>query len=135
LVDWENVPTEKVTVINHGFDFKEFETDPERIETLRAKYGLTDSSPVIGVVSRFDQWKGIQHIIPAFAEIKKEYSNAKLVLANARGPFEKEINELLDKFLSPDAYVKIPFEVYVFDLYSLFDVFVHVPIGKYFEAL
>lgn len=135
LVDWENVPSEKVSVINHGFDFAEFATNTGRIATLREKYQLSNHSPIIGVISRFDQWKGIQYIIPAFAELKKEYKNAKLVLANARGPYEDEIENLLKNNLSEDDYIKIPFEVHIFDLYKLFDVFVHVPVGKHFEAL
>jgi glycosyltransferase involved in cell wall biosynthesis len=134
LVEKENVAPEKITVIHHGFDFSAFKTDEGVTNALREKYDLTGSDPVIGVISRFVEWKGVQYIIPAFAKLVKEFPRAKLVLANAVGNYQDEIERILHEHLLPSQYTLIPFESNVFDLYKTFDVFVHVPVNGEHEA-
>lgn len=133
LIETEKVPTEKVTVVHHGFDWKYFEEALSSPANLKGKYGLTEDYPIVGVISRHIHWKGIQFIIPAFKELLVKYPKAKLVLANAAGSYKPEILKLLDE-IDPHRYCLIEFEQEVFDLYKSFDVFVHVPIGKNYEA-
>lgn len=135
LVKQEGVALSKIHMIHHGFVFEDPETiSKERVNTLRNKYGLSiQESPVIGVISRFIKWKGIQYIITAFVEVLKKHNNAVLLLANAKGPYEKELHKLL-KALPENSYRIIPFEEDVFALYKLMDVFVHVPINYDIEA-
>ena len=135
LVRLENVNPTKIHLTNHGFVF-EFPEDitAERKMALSEKYHLNYTQrPVIGVISRFMEWKGIQYTLSAFQEILKKYPKAILLLANAQGPYEKVLQTQLDA-LSPDSFRKIPFEEDVFGLYSLMDVFVHVPIDTAIEA-
>lgn len=134
LINRENVNSDKVRVVHYGYDLDEFRTDEKAVTELRSKYKLSDNYPVVGVISRFVEWKGVQHIIPAFKKLLKEYPNAKLVLANAVGNYSPTIHKLLDENLLSDRYVLIKFEPGVFDLYKTFDLFVHVPINKDFEA-
>lgn len=133
LKDLENVPAEKIWVVRHGFDLDRFDRALSQPTCLKGKYGLDVSFPVVGVISRFIHWKGIQYIIPAFKELLKGYPNAKLVLANANGSYEPEVRKLLAD-LSPDRYCVIPFEREIIELYKSFDIFVHVPIGEEYEA-
>jgi len=77
----------------------------EDIELIKTKYNFEGYNPVIGVISRFTEWKGVQYIIPAFKLLLDEYPHAKLVLANATGDYENEINNLLMQ-LPADSYVK-----------------------------
>lgn len=134
LVKLENVDPKKVSLVTHGYDLSEFSSDEETRLSLCEKYGLNDKFPVVGVISRFVEWKGIQYTIPAFAELTGEYPNAKLVLANAAGAYSGEIQALLDRHLKPEQYVVIKYEPKVFDLYKNFDLFVHVPVSRDFEA-
>jgi glycosyltransferase involved in cell wall biosynthesis len=85
------------------------------------------------VISRYTEWKGIQYIIPAFAEIKKSFPNATLILANAQGDYEASILSLLTK-IPVQAYREIKFEEDLAALYNLFDVFIHVPVDEHVEA-
>jgi glycosyltransferase involved in cell wall biosynthesis len=134
LVDLENVPENKVFLIRHGFDLADFYTvSADRINIIKAKYNPRNQSPVIGVVSRFTFWKGIQHIIPAYKNILKKYPNALLVLANSNGDYKKEIKKQLED-LPVNSYIEIAFENDNAALFKLFDVFVHVPIDKNVEA-
>jgi len=134
LTDLENVPESKVQVMHYGYDLDKFISSEEGVRELKAKYGLESAYPVVGVISRFVDWKGVQHIIPAFAEFKKKFPTAKLVLANATGPDEEKILDLLREHLDSDSYVLIGFENRIFDLYGTFDAFVHVPITRSAEA-
>jgi glycosyltransferase involved in cell wall biosynthesis len=135
LIYKENAPEKKIHIIYHGFDFDAmFKNAEETKGAMKLKYNLNDSRhPVIGVISRFIHYKGIQHIIPAFKMLLQNYPNAHLVLVNAAGPFSKEINEMIT-VLSPENYTLIPFEENIFGLYPLFDEFIHVPIHAESEA-
>jgi glycosyltransferase involved in cell wall biosynthesis len=136
LIEKENVPAEKIYVINFGFDVYQFShVDIDNVKHLQGKYLGSNMTayPVIGVVSRFIEWKGIQYIIPAFKQIRAEFPKAHLILANANGSYESEIKRLLSDIPSSH-YTIIAFEMDITSLYKLFDIFVHVPIDPISEA-
>ncbi|HTB30974.1 MAG TPA: glycosyltransferase family 4 protein [Bacteroidia bacterium] len=135
LIQKEKVPESKIKIIYHGFDFEDmYEIATTKGRAIKEKYKLTDAKhPVIGVISRFIHYKGIQHIIPAFKMLLKKYPNAHLVLGNAAGPFAKDINGMLN-VLPIESYTLIPFEENIFGLYPVFDVFIHAPIHAESEA-
>lgn len=136
LVEWEGVPESKVIVIPHGIDVDSFgkgAVTQVRVSSLRTKYGLDGVSRVIGVVSRFIDWKGIQYIIPAFKELLQDDPDAVMILANASGPYENNILELLHS-IPPRNYRLVKFEEDMPALYRLFDCFVHVPVSPTAEA-
>jgi glycosyltransferase involved in cell wall biosynthesis len=135
LIEKDRANPDKIHLIHHGFDFDYFKAaTAERIATLRKKYNLPEETgPVIGVISRFVEWKGVQFIIPAFKKILEKYPKAKLILANAKGDYEQQLQLMLNQ-LPADSYQKIKFEEDLVTLYRLFDVFVHVPVDAYSEA-
>lgn len=134
LIEKENVNPEKIILMHHGFDLNLFyNISEERIENVKSKYNTENRNPVIGVVSRYTHWKGIQYIIPAFKKLLETYPNALLVLSNAKGEYTKEIKQLLSE-LPEKSYVEILFEQDNAALFKMFDVFVHVPIDKEIEA-
>jgi glycosyltransferase involved in cell wall biosynthesis len=128
----EGVREDKIHVVHHGFKTELFDKTADHV-LIRQKYNPLQKKPVIGVISRYHHLKGIQFIIPAFAEILKAYPDALLVLANARGEFKAEVHKLLNR-LPEGSYVEIGFENDLPGLYSLFDVFVHVPVDPQIEA-
>jgi glycosyltransferase involved in cell wall biosynthesis len=134
LIQWEHVNPQKIHLIHHGFDLKSFENvESDSVAKLSATYNPRNQYPVIGVISRYTEWKGIQFIIPAFSELLKTYPGALLILANADGDYKTEI-QLLLKNISPENFIEIPFENNIFALYKLFDIFVHTPINGHSEA-
>jgi glycosyltransferase involved in cell wall biosynthesis len=134
LINRESVNPQKVVTIPHAFDLENFVADDRKVESIKQKYGLQNHYPVVGAISRFTHGKGLQYTIPAFREVLQTYPRAKLVLANASGPYKAEIQKLLDENVPADNYVTIKFEPDAFALYRAFDVFVHVPVEKDFEA-
>ncbi|MCT4581709.1 MAG: glycosyltransferase family 4 protein [Flavobacteriales bacterium] len=133
LENKEQVPPQKIHLIHHGFDLKSFQNvSKEEVQTLKNNYNI-NNSPVIGVISRYINWKGIQYIIKGFKALLQEYPDAILVLANANGPDKQEIKEAL-KTIPKENYREIVFEPNLFALYQLFDLYIHTPIDHQIEA-
>ncbi|MGC4022150.1 MAG: glycosyltransferase family 4 protein [Cyclobacteriaceae bacterium] len=134
LTQLENVKASKIVKIPHGFDMKIFEhVSSERRASIINKWSITDNKPIVGIIARHIEWKGIQYIIPAFKKFLNEYPSATLVLANATGPYHKIILELLES-IPRERYILIPFEEDIAALYSVFDLYVHTPIDTVCEA-
>lgn len=135
LVNKEAVPVQKVVLIQHGFQLKQFsEVASERVEEVAQRHGIPQQAfPKIGLVARYTHWKGIQYVIPAFKALLKQYPQAQLILANAHGDYQQQIKNLL-KELPAGAFKEIVFEADIPALYKLMDVYVHVPIDDHSEA-
>jgi glycosyltransferase involved in cell wall biosynthesis len=135
LINWDRADQTKVRIIPHGFKLEYFENPShEKVIALRSRYNITKNNfPVIGVIARYTHWKGIQYIIPAFANIRMNYPNARLILANASGDYKTELQRLLSE-LPSESFKEINFEQDLSSLYQVFDVYVHVPIDEYSEA-
>lgn len=133
LLDLEGQAAAKIVRIPHGFDFDAFNgVTPQRIERVRSTWKFPDGGPVIGVISRHIEWKGVQYVVPAFIHFLQKYPEALLVLANATGPFKAAIVDLIG--VNSRRVVFIPFEEDVVALYHTFDMFVHVPVDSLSEA-
>ena len=134
LIQKENVSPEKITLIYHGFPFDNFNNiSEERIKMVKQNHYIPEHKKIIGVISRYTFWKGIQDIIPAFRKLLAENADLHLVLANAHGDYKNEIHQLLNE-LPKDAYTEILFEQDNAALFKCFDVFVHAPIDTESEA-
>jgi len=128
LIEKENVPEKKIVAITHAFDFSSFTINLK--DEFKKKYNL-NGNPIIGVVSRFTEWKGVQYTIPAFKKLLNTHNNALLVLAGTKGNYENEIKKLLSEIPNKQ-YRIIEFEPEIYSLIANFNIFVHVPI--YIEA-
>lgn len=134
LIEKEDVAPEKIKVIPHGFKLELFQTpDPEKVGSVLKKYNPSKKFPVVGVISRFTELKGVQYIVPAFKELLKTQPNALLLLFNSVGDHEQQIRQLL-KELPEESYKTIVFEYELPALYQIFDLFIHVPVNKNIEA-
>lgn len=133
LIDRDRADERKVHVIHHGFDLEYFFfVDASRVSRLKTKLNLS-GYPVIGMIARYIELKGIQFVIPAFKKLISEYPKAHLVLANANGNYVAEIKKLLAT-LPAESYTEIIFENDLAALYRLFDVFVNTPFNPDTEA-
>ncbi|GAB4460374.1 MAG: glycosyltransferase [Bacteroidales bacterium] len=132
LIEKEFADKNKITVIRHGFDFDDFTITENQKQEVVMKYEI-HGFPIIGVVSRFTEWKGVQYTIKAFEKLLKQYPDALLVLAGASGDYENEILNLL-KQIPLRNYRVIKFEKEIYTLFSTFDIFVHVPISPESET-
>lgn len=136
LVIQESVADDKVTVIEHAIDLSLFDKnkiDINRVFHVKEKYRIPPDAYVVGVISRFTVWKGVQFIIPAFKKYLELHPNSILVLANANGECKENLLQLLNE-LPNNSYRLIDFEADSAALFQTFDVFVHAPISPVVEA-
>jgi glycosyltransferase involved in cell wall biosynthesis len=134
LLRLEGVSPAKIVKIRHGFSLNIFDNvDEEQSKRMRKKWMINEQKPVIGVIARHIEWKGIQFIIPAFKRLLVEYPEASLILANAEGPYQETILKLSQN-IPNERLVIIPFEEDVAALYSIFDLYVHTPVDSLCEA-
>ena len=134
LTDREHVKASKISIVNHGFDLDYFKNVPKDVQfAIKEKYNKRNQAPVIGVTSRFTELKGIQYIIPAFQKLLSHYPDALLLLFNARGDYEVNIQNLL-QHLPVNSYQCVVFESELAAVYTLFDVFVQVSTDTHIEA-
>jgi len=64
-----------------------------RIGSYRAPHAQLQA-PIIGTVARFDADKGLDHLVRAFAEIRREWPGARLILAG-EGPYRPALEALI----------------------------------------
>jgi len=136
LLQKQGVTSTKIKVIHHGFDSEAFQNiSEEEKERMISLYNPAQKFPVVGVVSRWLELKGIDYTILAYQKLLECYPNALLCLfgGNKNGDYFEQINEHLKK-LPVGSYRTVEYEKNVFGLYSLFDVYVHVPINQTCEA-
>jgi glycosyltransferase involved in cell wall biosynthesis len=134
LVERELVAESKVHIINHGFDLDYFRNvSSETKIKIRDKYNIENKYPVVGVISRFTELKGIQYIIPAYNRLLMRYPDALLLLFNANGDYVNVLNQQLYQ-LPKNSYKAIAFESELAAVYNLFDVFVQASTDTLIEA-
>ena len=134
MINKENVETNKIHLIHHGFLISEFaEVTYERLHSFKNKYSIKDTDIIIGVISRYTLWKGIQYIIPAFKEYLKTYPSAKLLIANAHGNDEEYIKDLLYT-IPRENIIEVKYERDMAALYHSLTFYVHTPINEHCEA-
>jgi glycosyltransferase involved in cell wall biosynthesis len=132
----QGVSENKIHLIHHGFDLDRMKNHKvNEVARIKSFYNPQSKYPIIGVVARWLELKGIHYIIPAFEKLLHVYPNAKLCLFNAsnRAEYAHVLKPMLKK-LPIGSYEYIGFESNVYDLYSLFDIYLHTPVDPYCEA-
>jgi glycosyltransferase involved in cell wall biosynthesis len=124
----------KLEVIYHGWKPSAYEVNQERIEKLRKELGMDKKQEfVVGVLARFEFWKGYEYIIEA-AYLLKDYSEIKFYLFGTKADY---FDEAMKKIKSLGLEDKVKHTAFVVDspaLYQLFDVHLHIPVDQYVET-
>ena len=129
------IPT-SIYIVPLGFEIDKIRSpDWNAVKNLKLIYNPQQRYPVIGVISRAVAWKGVQYAIPAFEKLLIKYPNALLLLFNFnnKDAYSANLKKQLTA-LPPNSYKTIAYENDVYNLYSMFDYFVHVPIDIYSEG-
>lgn len=134
LIEMEGVVPDRITIIPHGFNLDYFRYPDQRfVKGLREKYSVSDQYPVIGVISRFTELKGIHYIVPAYRQLLKAHPGSLILFFNASGDYEPAIRELL-KTIPEANYKLVSFENDLASIYQLFDIFIQVSVDTRIES-
>ncbi|MFN3966848.1 MAG: glycosyltransferase family 4 protein [Endomicrobiia bacterium] len=85
---------DKVKTITFGIDLKEFSVY-EKTNILEKEYGIR-GNPIIGIVTRLDENKGLENLIFSVPLVVKEFPDVKFIIAGT-GKKLKELLELVEK--------------------------------------
>jgi glycosyltransferase involved in cell wall biosynthesis len=124
----------KLRIIYHGLKPSDYQVSPERVEATRKKLKIDKQNEfVVGVVSRFEFWKGHEYIIEAANKLK-EYPNIKFYIFGSKGSYFDEAEKRIEQY---GLQQKVSYGGFVEDtsaLYQLFDVHLHVPVNEHVET-
>ena len=126
IIEKENAPKSKITMIHHGIPPEIFTQQSEILKKeLVAKYQL-EGKKVIGTVARLIEWKGYRYIIEAIPIVIKKYPNTVFLFVG-QGSQKEELEELAKKFnvLQYIIFTGWVDRIYTPSLYSIFDVYAH----------
>lgn len=71
---------ERMLVIPNGFDLRAFLPDPAARRDFRLELGVSESTPLIGLVARWDPQKDHKNFVRAAALLRKRHPDARFVL-------------------------------------------------------
>ena len=123
-------PREKISVVYEGVDIPPRFKSEQR-QRARSRWGISQSTPLLGCVGVLLPDKGQEWLIRGLAEVKKEFPETKLLLAGdgpQRGPLDSVAQELDLK----DDVIFAGFVKDVENVYAALDVFL---LPSFFEAL
>jgi glycosyltransferase involved in cell wall biosynthesis len=123
-------PREKIIVIYEGAEIPLLFT-PQQRQSARARWSISDDTHLLGCVGVLLPDKGQEWLICALAETRKDFSNAKLLLAG-EGPSRPQLEQLARDLGVTDAVIFAGFVSDIENVYAAVDVFL---LPSFFEAL
>ncbi|HMO39157.1 MAG TPA: glycosyltransferase family 4 protein [Saprospiraceae bacterium] len=115
----KGLPAEKFLFTPNGINPEDIKVDSTKVEQLKLKYSLQDKF-VIGFTGSFAHYQRVDILVQAFAELKQEYPNIKLLLVGS-GASMDTIQALVKRLAIQDDVVftgKVPHE----DIYNYVEI-------------
>lgn len=124
----------KLAVIYHGWKPSDYNVSADRIEKLRLQLNMDKQKEfVVGVLARFEFWKGYEYIIEA-VRLLKDQPEIKFYIFGGEGSYSEEARKRIAAYGLQDKIKHTEFIVDSPALYQLFDVHLHVPVDQYVET-
>lgn len=123
-------PREKISVVYEGAEIPPRFTVEQR-QAARARWGISESTPLMGCVGVLLPDKGQEWLIRALVEVKKEFPSAKLLLAGD-GPCREKLGTLAKQLGLESDVIFAGFVKDIENVYAALDVFL---LPSFFEAL
>lgn len=123
-------PRERLTVVYEGAEIPSRLTAEQR-QRARARWGISQSTALLGCVGVLLPDKGQEWLIRALAEVKRELSGTKLLLAGD-GPCRGRLESLAQELELKDDVIFAGFVKDIESVYAALDVFL---LPSFFEAL
>jgi glycosyltransferase involved in cell wall biosynthesis len=123
-------PSGKLTVVYEGAEIPSRFT-PDQRQAARARWGISGDVPLLGCVGVLLPDKGQEWLIRTLAEIRKDFPNARLLLAGD-GSCRNQLEQLAGELGVSDAVIFAGFVKEIENVYAALDVFL---LPSFFEAL
>jgi L-malate glycosyltransferase len=97
--DWlisDGYDASKIAVIRNGVDLARFDDLPSQIN-VRREVGLSDDTPLVGVVSRLTRLKGLENFLEAAAMVRSRVPAVRFLVVGETSPMDRAyLGELQD---------------------------------------
>ena len=136
LNDHFKIRNNKLCTIYHGLKESDYENINEnRIQVLKEQLGIKENDFVVGVISRYEFWKGHEFINKAAGILKErnKHLGIKILVFGSKGSYSDTAMKQIADMNVGDI---VQFKGFVADpvaLFRLFNVHLHVPVNKYVE--
>jgi glycosyltransferase involved in cell wall biosynthesis len=127
---------DKLFSIYHGLKESDYSNiNTGRISKLKERLDIQENDFVVGVIARYEFWKGHEYINRAASILKQrnKHQNIKILVFGSKGSYYDTAMKHMSELNVGDM---VKYKGYVDDtvaLFRLFDVHLHVPIDKYVE--
>lgn len=111
------------TVLPNSFELSKFAFDAEARCSLRASYGIDDSTYVLGNVARLNPEKNHAFLIDVFTDFHAEHPDSALIIAGG-GPGKENVKSLIESSPARDSIMLLGNVTDPSKLYSAMDCFV-----------
>lgn len=131
--DVDGIRRDDIEVVYLGFDFEQMSPNAEKRAAARAEFGFDDNDLVIGYVANFAAGKGHVQLISAFDAVKRQFPNAKLILAG-RGKLQ-EVEDAVGRLGLGRRIVFAGWQDDVSTVYNAMDIFVQPSLSEAFSQV
>ncbi len=124
-----NIPTQKLCIIHHSLKSSEYlDLTDERIEKLRNELNLSSGIFIIGMVARFEFWKGHIFAVEAMKKLILDFPNVRLYIFGSKGESFENVMSKIAEYNLQDYVIYKGFVRDNIVLYKIFDIHLHIPI-------
>jgi len=131
-----NLKDEKMFSIYHGLKESDYENvNEERIRKLKGELGINENDFVIGVIARYEFWKGHEFINRAASILKQrnKHKGVKILVFGSKGSYYDTAMNQISEMNIGDVVEYKGFIADTVALFRLFNIHLHVPVNKYIE--
>ena len=125
-----SIPESRTVVIKNPV--KPRTLQQKNINTIRAKYKLTDNDLIFGIVGRIVKWKGHEEFLKAAKIVLNSIPNSKALIVGDFSDgdinFQTKIIGMVNEYGLQDRIIFTGYVKDVENMYSIMDVFVHASI-------
>jgi glycosyltransferase involved in cell wall biosynthesis len=129
LSKYFEIPPRKLSIIHHSLYAPDYlKLTDEDVDALRTELAIPRDKFIIGMVARFEFWKGHIYAIEAMKKLVQEFPNARLYIFGSKGESYENVMNLirehnLEEFIIYKGFVRDNIV-----LFRIFDIHLHIPI-------
>lgn len=127
-LDSHGINTRRMRVVYNGLDFQRVQAR-RNAQEIRAKYGIDDSQPVVGIVGNLKEWKGQETVVRAVSLVREKYPTIVCLLVGDTAQDDRYYEERIRRVVQDNGMERnIVFTGYqenVADFTNVMDIVIH----------
>ena len=124
-----NMTPKKLHIIHHSIKASDYlEITDKQVEDLRMELNIQKNEFVIGMVARFEFWKGHIYAVEAMRKLVTEFPHVHLYIFGSKGEC---YDEIMDKISEYKLEKNITYKGFVANsttIFKIFDIHLHIPV-------